>query len=357
MQGAGSSKPLGRSVAGDAKNGAGGRTKPASLSGALILNLDGSLIFQPYGSKSQKRRYIQYMAWKETARSYGIEYKFSDFRRFKNEEKTTEEIFAFLAKEQGREDINCKDASIAKKNNYNRISSGIPIKPIVEAVRKASQNHAIVIISSRSQEHIDSSLQKLGFGGREGAIPFLRTLPQCVITEPLLSQLVKQYDLPVSTSSKGDGRGGGGRSKVVVYDCNDSSLSAAKAVGMGTFDVRSVFDFPTDTLGDVAWYDTSKGYGFISPKVGGKDLFVHQSSIRASGFRFLQRGERVQYTVGTNKKGETVALNVRAPHGKVLACSMPNSSASSQGDTKKNDGFSNGRENRQQSRNENSMEI
>jgi len=69
-----------------------------------------------------------------------------------------------------------------------------------------------------------------------------------VITEPLLSQLVKQYDLPVSTSSKGDGRGGGGKSKVVVYDCNDSSLSAAKAVGMGTFDVRSVFDFPTDTL-------------------------------------------------------------------------------------------------------------
>jgi len=64
-----------------------------------------------------------------------------------------------------------------------------------------------------------------------------------------------------------------------------------------------------------------------------------------------------KYSVGTNKKGETVALNVRAPHGKVLACSMPNSSANSQGDTKKNDGFSNGRENRQQSRNENSMEI
>eukprot|EP00465_Bigelowiella_longifila_P006715 CAMPEP_0185264854 /NCGR_PEP_ID=MMETSP1359-20130426/25140_1 /TAXON_ID=552665 /ORGANISM="Bigelowiella longifila, Strain CCMP242" /LENGTH=126 /DNA_ID=CAMNT_0027853729 /DNA_START=44 /DNA_END=424 /DNA_ORIENTATION=- len=126
---------------------------------------------------------------------------------------------------------------------------------------------------------------------------------------------------------------------------------------MAAFDVRGVFDFPSDSLGEVAWYDTRKGYGFISPKGGGKDLFVHQSSIRASGFRFLQRGERIQYTVGTNKKGETVALNVRAPHGKVLACSMPAPPASSQGDTKDSHVFGGGGATQQQTGSENSMEI
>uniref|UniRef100_A0A7S2TTA9 CSD domain-containing protein n=2 Tax=Lotharella oceanica TaxID=641309 RepID=A0A7S2TTA9_9EUKA len=109
---------------------------------------------------------------------------------------------------------------------------------------------------------------------------------------------------------------------MIVIDSNDVALDAAKALGMSVRDVRNVFEFPSDIAGKVKWYDTAKGYGFIAPKAGGEDLFVHQSSIRALGFRFLERDERVQFTVSTGKNGKLVAKNVRAPHGKRLACSV-----------------------------------
>ena len=60
--------------------------------------------------------------------------------------------------------------------------------------------------------------------------------------------------------------------------------------------------------GTVKWYSQSKGFGFIEQDFG-DDLFVHQSEIRQSGFRYLNLGDRVEYEVGSGKKGP-VALKV-----------------------------------------------
>ena len=60
--------------------------------------------------------------------------------------------------------------------------------------------------------------------------------------------------------------------------------------------------------GTVKWFSPSKGFGFIEQDLG-DDLFVHQSEIRQSGFRYLNPGDRVEYQVGSGKKGP-VALKV-----------------------------------------------
>ena len=60
--------------------------------------------------------------------------------------------------------------------------------------------------------------------------------------------------------------------------------------------------------GTVKWFSPSKGFGFIEQDFG-DDLFVHQSEIRQSGFRYLILGDRVEYEVGFGKKGP-IALKV-----------------------------------------------
>jgi len=55
--------------------------------------------------------------------------------------------------------------------------------------------------------------------------------------------------------------------------------------------------------GTVKWFNESKGYGFITPEGGGKDLFAHFSEIQSSGFKTLQEGQRVEFTVSQGAKG------------------------------------------------------
>jgi len=54
--------------------------------------------------------------------------------------------------------------------------------------------------------------------------------------------------------------------------------------------------------GTVKWFNAGKGYGFIS-REGGEDVFVHHSAILAEGFRELQEGQRVEFTVAQGPKG------------------------------------------------------
>lgn len=63
--------------------------------------------------------------------------------------------------------------------------------------------------------------------------------------------------------------------------------------------------------GTVKWFSDQKGYGFITPDEGGKDLFVHQSAIDANGFRSLAEGAKVSFDVVQGPKGPSAA-NVRA---------------------------------------------
>lgn len=56
--------------------------------------------------------------------------------------------------------------------------------------------------------------------------------------------------------------------------------------------------------GTVKWFNESKGYGFITPDDGGKDLFVHYSNISGDGFKTLAEGQKVEFSVGQGPKGE-----------------------------------------------------
>ena len=55
--------------------------------------------------------------------------------------------------------------------------------------------------------------------------------------------------------------------------------------------------------GTVKWFNADKGFGFIAPEDGSKDLFVHHSAIQGGGFKTLAEGERVEFDVVQGQKG------------------------------------------------------
>jgi cold shock protein len=72
--------------------------------------------------------------------------------------------------------------------------------------------------------------------------------------------------------------------------------------------VREVFYMATGT---VKWFNDSKGYGFIAPEDGGKDLFVHHSNIAGDGFKSLTENAKVEYEAREGAKGpEATNVNV-----------------------------------------------
>ena len=62
--------------------------------------------------------------------------------------------------------------------------------------------------------------------------------------------------------------------------------------------------------GTVKWFSDEKGFGFITPEDGGKDLFVHHTGINGSGFKTLAEGAKVSYDAEPGDKGPK-AVNVR----------------------------------------------
>ena len=62
--------------------------------------------------------------------------------------------------------------------------------------------------------------------------------------------------------------------------------------------------------GTVKWFNDAKGFGFVTPEDGGKDLFAHFSAIQQPGFKSLQEGQRVTFDVTTGPKGQQ-ASNIR----------------------------------------------
>ncbi|ASM12278.1 TPA: transcription antiterminator/RNA stability regulator CspE [Serratia marcescens] len=63
--------------------------------------------------------------------------------------------------------------------------------------------------------------------------------------------------------------------------------------------------------GSVKWFNESKGFGFITPDNGSKDVFVHFSAIQSGGFKTLNEGQKVEFAVENGQKGPS-ACNVFA---------------------------------------------
>ena len=57
------------------------------------------------------------------------------------------------------------------------------------------------------------------------------------------------------------------------------------------------------TQGTVKWFDSEKGYGFISPDEGGSDVFAHYTAIDSQGYRSLEENQRVEFEIAQGPKG------------------------------------------------------
>lgn len=62
--------------------------------------------------------------------------------------------------------------------------------------------------------------------------------------------------------------------------------------------------------GKVKWYNPQKGYGFIAPNDGGKDVFVHATALEAAGIRILNDGQEVTFEI-TEERGKSSATSLR----------------------------------------------
>ncbi len=63
--------------------------------------------------------------------------------------------------------------------------------------------------------------------------------------------------------------------------------------------------------GTVKWFNTTKGYGFIAPDDGGKDIFVHISAVEQSGMTGLADNQKVEFDLASGRDGREMATNLR----------------------------------------------
>jgi CspA family cold shock protein len=98
--------------------------------------------------------------------------------------------------------------------------------------------------------------------------------------------------------------GAGAKGPLVVNVLNVDNSTAVASSGGGGGGYRSAAPRPAQTLeGAVKWFEPEKGYGFISPDGGGKDIFVHISALRRSQLDTIEPGQRVRVEVVEGRKG------------------------------------------------------
>ncbi|MBE6448255.1 MAG: cold-shock protein [Alphaproteobacteria bacterium] len=65
------------------------------------------------------------------------------------------------------------------------------------------------------------------------------------------------------------------------------------------------------SIGTVKWYNAKKGYGFIIPELGGRDVFVHISQLQKAGIHQLKDGQRIKYDLYADNIGRAAAGNLK----------------------------------------------
>jgi CspA family cold shock protein len=75
--------------------------------------------------------------------------------------------------------------------------------------------------------------------------------------------------------------------------------------------VKQDREYGMRTIGNVKWFNDSKGFGFITPENGEKDCFVHHTAIQGGGFKTLAEGERVEFDMVQGQKGPAAENVVR----------------------------------------------
>jgi len=64
--------------------------------------------------------------------------------------------------------------------------------------------------------------------------------------------------------------------------------------------------------GTVKWFNATKGYGFIQPDDGSKDVFVHVSAVERAGMRSLMEGQKLSYSIEQGREGKSSAVDLHA---------------------------------------------
>jgi CspA family cold shock protein len=123
--------------------------------------------------------------------------------------------------------------------------------------------------------------------------------------------------LPQSLSARAKGPQGGNhfseRSDRRVTSLSGKPIVGAKPHSCGRR--RSPFYDKDTTLmpsGTVKWFNAQKGYGFIQPSDGGKDVFVHISAVEQAGLSTLNEGQKISFDIITTDRGRTAAGNLKA---------------------------------------------
>lgn len=63
-------------------------------------------------------------------------------------------------------------------------------------------------------------------------------------------------------------------------------------------------------MGVVKWFNPTKGFGFVEPEGGGKDVFVHISAVQKAGMRTLAQGQKISFEMESQKDGRAAAVNL-----------------------------------------------
>ncbi len=64
--------------------------------------------------------------------------------------------------------------------------------------------------------------------------------------------------------------------------------------------------------GVVKWFNPTKGYGFVAPDTGGKDVFIHISAVQKAGMRTLNEGQKLSFEIEAQQNGRAAAVNLAA---------------------------------------------